>query len=87
MSGVRLVTGILVMGVAVPGVLFLFLGLNSVSALFTVAATCFVGWGVTDLVGNILSRPRLRDRTPTGAIRDWEQQRSSEAPNRDAEPR
>lgn len=68
------------MGVAVPVVLFLLLPLNSLSQLFTVAATTFLSWGVADLLATILGRPRLRDRTPGKAIReDWERRAKDNA--------
>lgn len=78
MSGKRLIVGAIVMGVAVPLALFFLLGLQTPAQFFTVAACTFSAWGVADLFASILERPRLRDRTPTGAIReDWER-RSSE---------
>lgn len=65
--------GAIVMGVAVPVALFLLLGLHTPSQLFTIAATTFLSWGVADLLATILSRPRLRDRSPGKALKeDWE---------------
>ncbi|HEV7765373.1 MAG TPA: hypothetical protein VGQ76_10255 [Thermoanaerobaculia bacterium] len=73
MSGIRLVVGILVMGIAVPVILFLLLDLHSVTHLLTVAAVTLFSWGVADVVSTILERPRLKDRSPGRAIReDWE---------------
>ncbi|MBV9497516.1 MAG: hypothetical protein JOZ54_24990 [Acidobacteria bacterium] len=73
MSGLRLFIGFLVMGVAVPLVLFFLLGLERPTQFFTVAATTFLSWGVADLLASILGRPRLRDRSPGKAFKeDWE---------------
>ena len=73
MSGIRLVAGVIVMGVAVPVVLFFLLGLQTLSQLFTLAAVTFLSWGVADALATILERPRLRDRSPGKAFReDWE---------------
>ena len=73
MSGVRLVVGVIVMGIAIPVTLFFLLGLHTPSQLFTIAATTFVAWGVSDLLSTILERPRLRDRSPGRAIKeDWD---------------
>ncbi len=61
------------MGIALPIALFLLLGLQTPSQLFTIAASTFLVWGVADLLASILERPRLQNRTPGGAIReDWE---------------
>jgi len=75
MTGVRLVTGIFVMGVAVPLFLFYLLGLQTINQFLTISAVCFFSWGVADLLAAILERPRLKDRTPKNALRDWEQQK------------
>ena len=73
MSGIRLVVGAIVMGIAIPIALFLLLNLHSLPQLFTIAATTFVAWGVADLLSTILEKPRLRDRSPGKAFReDWE---------------
>jgi hypothetical protein len=72
-SGVRLVVGVIVMGVAVPITLFLLLGLHSISNLLTIATTTLLTWGVADFLATILERPRLKDRSPGKALReDWE---------------
>ncbi|MBI2212462.1 MAG: hypothetical protein HYU52_02355 [Acidobacteria bacterium] len=75
MTGARLVTGIVVMGVAVPLLLFYLLGLQTINQLLTTSVVCFFAWGIADLLAAVLERPRLRDRTPQGALRDWEQQK------------
>ena len=73
MSGIRLVVGVIVMGVAVPVTLFLLLDLHSLSQLLTIAAVTFLSWGFGDLLASILAKPRLKDRSPGRAIReDWE---------------
>ncbi len=73
MSGIRLVVGILVMGIAVPLTLFLLLDLHTLSQLLTIAAVTFLAWGFGDLLSSILERPRLKDRSPGRALReDWE---------------
>jgi len=72
-SGPRLTIGILVMGIALPVVLFLLLGLQTWQQFFTIAASTFLTWGVADLFASILERPRLKDRSPGHAFReDWE---------------
>ncbi len=61
------------MGFAVPITLFLLLGLHSIPDLVTIAAVTFFSWGVADLLGTILQRPRLKDRSPGKALReDWD---------------
>ena len=73
MSGIRLVVGIIVMGVAVPVTLFLLLRLHTISQFLTIVAVTFLSWGVADLISTILEKPRLKDRSPGRAIReDWE---------------
>jgi len=72
-SGLRLLIGVIVMGIAIPITLFLLLGLHSWSQLFTIAAVTFLSWGVADLLATILEKPRLQNRTPGKAFReDWE---------------
>lgn len=73
MSGIRLLIGVIVMGIAIPITLFLLLGLQSWSQLFTIAATTFLSWGVADLLATILERPRLQGKSPGQAFKeDWE---------------
>lgn len=72
MSGRRLLIGIIIMGVGVPAVLFYLLHLNTFGQYFAIAATCIVAWGMGDLLANILSQPRLEDRSPGRALREWE---------------
>jgi hypothetical protein len=70
---VRLLIGVIVMGLAVPITLFLLLDLHSVPQLFAIAAVTFFSWGVADLLGTILQKPRLKDRSPGKALKeDWE---------------
>jgi hypothetical protein len=77
-SGRRLIIGAIGMGVVLPVALFLLLGLQTVSQFFTIAASCLLAWGATDLLASILERPRLKDRTPGGAFReDWDRRSSS----------
>jgi hypothetical protein len=71
-SGIRLVVGVIVMGVAVPITVFLLLHLHSWTELLTVAAVTFFSWGFGDLLSSILERPRLKDRSPGRAIEDWQ---------------
>jgi hypothetical protein len=72
-SGIRLVIGIIVMGIGVPVTLFLLLHLHTLSQLLTIAAVTFLSWGFGDLVSTIMERPRLKDRSPGRALReDWE---------------
>ena len=73
MSGIRLTVGVIVMGVLIPITLFLLLGLNRVPQLLTISATTFLSWCVADVLATILSKPRLKDRSPGKAFReDWE---------------
>ncbi len=62
MTGVRLVAGILVMGIAVPLLLFYLLDLQTINQLLTLSAVCFFAWGIADLMAAILERPRLKDK-------------------------
>lgn len=78
MNGIRLLVGLVVMGIAVPAVLFFFLGLGTFGELFTVSATCFLAWGIADLTADLLARPRLENRSPGSAIRDIEMARGDE---------
>jgi hypothetical protein len=72
-SGIRLIVGIIVMGIAVPVTLFLLLRLQTISNLLTISAVTFLSWGVADVIATILQRPRLQGRSPGRAIReDWE---------------
>jgi len=72
-SGIRLVIGAIVMGIAVPITLSLLLGLHTLSQIFTVVAVTFLAWSVSDLLSSILERPRLKGRSPGQALReDWE---------------
>lgn len=73
MSGIRLIVGVIVMGLAVPLMLFFLLKLQTFSQFFTIAASTFLTWGLADLLTNILERPRLKDRSPGRALKeDWE---------------
>lgn len=73
MSGIRLLVGVIVMGIAVPVALFLLLGLQRIPQLLTIAAMTFLSWCVADFLATILSRPRLKDRSPGKAFKeDWE---------------
>ena len=73
MSGIRLVVGIIVMGIIVPVTIFLLLRLHTISNLLTIVAVTFFSWGVADVISTILEKPRLKDRSPGRAIReDWE---------------
>ena len=65
--------GAIVMGIAIPIALFLLLGLQTFSQLFTIAATTFLAWGVADLLSTILEKPRLHGRSPGKALKeDWD---------------
>lgn len=65
------------MGLALPLTLFFLLELHTLSQFFTIAASTFLTWGVSDLLASILERPRLQDRSPQGAIReDWERRQN-----------
>lgn len=73
MSGLRLLIGVIVMGIAIPVTLFFLLDLHSWSQLFTIAAVTFLSWGVADLLATILEKPRLQGKSPGKALRqDWD---------------
>lgn len=72
MSGPRLLIGLVVMGICVPGALFVLLPLQTSNQFFAVSAICFLCWGVADVLANILSRPRIENYTPGRALREWE---------------
>ena len=74
----RLVVGIVVMGVALPITLYFLLGLRTIPQLLTIAAATFVTWGVADLLSSILERPRLKNRTPRQAWREDMERRHTE---------
>lgn len=76
MTGTRLVTGTIAMGVVVPVLLFVLLDLSRPLELFILAMTCFVGWGIADLIATILSRKRLTDRSARDALETWERDRA-----------
>lgn len=79
MSGIRLLVGVIVMGIAVPIALFLLLGLQRIPQLLTIAAMTFFSWGVADFLATLLQKPRLQNRSPGGAIRDDWERRSKES--------
>ena len=72
MAGPRLVTGLIAMGLVTPLLLFFLLGLERPIDLLVLSVTCFSTWGVADLIGNLLSRPRLEHRSPTDALKSIE---------------
>lgn len=78
MTGLRLLVGAIVMGVAVPLVLFFLLRLDTWSQFLTISATTFLTWGVADLLANILEKPRLQDRSPGKAFREDLERRAKE---------
>ncbi|MEA2164698.1 MAG: hypothetical protein QOK37_2825 [Thermoanaerobaculia bacterium] len=79
MSGLRLIVGVIVMGIAVPLMLFFLLGLHTPGEFFTVAATTFLSWGCADFLASILERPRLENRSPGMALReDLDRRRADE---------
>jgi hypothetical protein len=77
-SGIRLLIGIVVMGVLLPIMLFLLLNLSTPMQLFTLSASTLLTWGVVDLFSTILERPRLKGRSPQQALKDDWERRSSE---------
>lgn len=79
MSGPKLRVGIIFMGIAVPLVLFYLLHLEDLRQLLIISGVTFAVWCLADLAGEILSRPRLKDRGPRDAIRDWETQKQDPA--------
>jgi len=72
-SGVRLVVGLIVMGILLPVAIFFLLNLTTVSQLLTVAASTFLTWGSADLLSSLLERPRKRrGKSPVQAIgEEW----------------
>lgn len=77
-SGTRLIIGVIVMGIAVPLMIFFLLHLDSLSQLFTIAACTLLSWGAADLLAKILERPRLRDRSPGRALGEEFDRRAKE---------
>jgi len=77
-SGIRLVVGVVVMGIAVPLTLFFFLHLTHIPKLLSIAAVTFLSWGVADLLSGILEKPRLKDRSPGKAVREDLERRSQD---------
>lgn len=73
-----MLVGLIVMGGLLPAALYFLLPLDTLAEFLTVSATCFFSWGVADLTANILARPRLENRSPGGAIRDYRDQKRSE---------
>jgi len=69
MTGVRLLIGLIVMGVFLPLILLFLLDLRTLDEFVILSVSCFMTWGVADLVANILSRSRLEDRSPSGALK------------------
>jgi len=76
MSGRRLLIGILTMGLITPAILYFLLPLQSTSQFLSTALILISGWGVADFAANILSRPRLVNRSPKAALRDWDNEKS-----------
>ena len=66
------------MGVAVPATLFFLLNLQTVSQLFTVAATTLLCWGIADLLATILERPRLGGRSARAAMNEEFERRAKD---------
>lgn len=58
-----MVVGVIVMGIAVPIMVFLLLGLSTLSQLFTIAACTLLAWGVADLLSVLLERQDWQGRT------------------------
>lgn len=75
-TGPKLITGILIMGIAVPLLLYFLLELETLNQFLTVSAVTFFAWGVADVASEIIVRPRLHDRNPRGALQDWEKQKN-----------
>jgi len=69
MTGPRLIVGVIVMGVFLPLILFFLLDLRTLTEMFILSMSCFLTWGVADLVTSIISRPRLLDRSPSDALK------------------
>lgn len=72
MTGRRLAIGLATMGVVVPFVVLYLLRTLTPGAWLSVAAPCFFGWCIAEILSNILARPRLENRSPVAAIRDWD---------------
>jgi len=66
----------IVMGVLVPVTIFFFLELESLTNLAGLSVILFLAWGITDFMATVISRPRLRDRSPGKAIAEWDRTRS-----------
>ena len=66
------------MGIVVPITIFFLLHLTTMAQLLTVATVTFLSWGVADLLSSILEKPRLKDRSPTHALREDMERRTKE---------
>lgn len=84
MTGKRLLIGAVVMGVIVPLVLFFLLHLETLSQLFTIAATTFLTWGAADFLATILERPRVENITSREALQQWERHKTGAAAGAEA---
>ena len=67
------------MGVCVPVTIFFFLGVDSLTRLFGLSVILFLGWALTDFFATVLSRPRLRDRSPGNALKEWDRQQDTDS--------
>jgi hypothetical protein len=75
----RLIVGVIVMGVLLPLALFWLLGLTKWTELATLSASIFLTWGVADLLSSLLDKPRLRGRSPSQAIgEEWKRRSETE---------
>lgn len=72
MRGVRAVVGLVTMGGIIPLIVFHFLEQRTAAQFVTIAVPCFFGWCIAEFVANILERPRLADRSPKAALKEWE---------------
>jgi hypothetical protein len=71
MSGRRLWIGLVAMGIIVPLVIGYIIKLDTFGEYFAVAIPSFFGWCIVDFIANVMSRPRLENRTARGAIREY----------------
>ena len=62
------------MGGFVPFVVAVLLKLHSPFQWAEVAVPAFFGWCIAEFIANVLAKPRLANRTPGDAIREWDQQ-------------
>lgn len=87
MRGSRLIVGLFAMGVLIPAVIFYLLELTTIRQFGAIAIPSFFGWCIAEFVANVLARPRLENRSPSAALREWDQQKRDAVSSPDPSPK